>query len=111
MTIRADNVAFRNFCHEARSRHEHRSAAHDIERLVRRITMVEVHHPGREVASAISARTTTHLPEEFQRGPLSAGYTRDLVSAVRDVVGDVVRALVSFAVHKHAVRTLFTPCQ
>jgi hypothetical protein len=89
MAVRTHNVALGDFGHQTCGGHQHRSPGHQIERLGRWISMVEVHLVRREFAPAVNARNIANFAQELRRPCLTHLNARQLEIAVTPVVRHV----------------------
>jgi hypothetical protein len=99
VAIDADDVALRHLCKHLRGRHEHRPAGHHVERLGRRVSMVEVHLVRLELRSAVGAWDAPQVSQEFDHACLPDPNSLELESTIPAVVLDVVRPLAQSDAH------------
>jgi len=99
MAVRADDIAFGCLDQELLAILERGAALQEVERLLDRIPMVEVHLMARKSTAAIDARDLAKLPEERSRGVLSTSHPLDLARPVRRVIANVRRPLVPLGRH------------
>ena len=93
MAVGADDVALRDFGHEFCGGHQHRSAGHQVEKLGRRISVIEVHLERFEAPTAVHAWDSAQISEHFDSAGLPDPHSRDLEFAITPVVIDVGCAL------------------
>jgi hypothetical protein len=99
MAVRADDIALRCLGQQLGAILEGRSAAQEVEALLMRVAVVEVHLVRRKPAAAIGARNLAELSQERRRHRLAPGDALDLALAIRGVVANVGRTLVSSRSH------------
>jgi len=73
--------------------------------------VIEVHDPGRESLSAVTARAPAQISEEFEGRSLSTPDSLDLAGAMRPVIGSVVLVSLLDGPHNRQLEHLFAPCQ
>jgi len=111
MTIRTNDVAFRDLGQQEFARLQKYLASHDRKRLVGWVAVVEVHHPRRERLTAIGARTPAKITKERHRGLFASSNSLELFVAMGPVVGGVVEALILSGPHDQELEQMFTSCQ
>ena len=93
VTVRADDIAFRDLFEQALSRREQRLGPRNAEGLCRGVAMIEIHLVRLERPAAIHARHPAQLPQELERRALPPQHAIDLSFAITTVVIDVVGTL------------------
>src|SRR5918911_5628287 len=64
VAVRADDVALVDLLQQPPPSHEERPSGHDVEALLCRVAMVEVHRIRREFTAAVRARSRAKLPKK-----------------------------------------------
>src|SRR6476661_3498493 len=94
MAVCAHDVAFRELGEQLCSILQPSAGGAQVEALLARVAVVEVHLMPGETAGTVGAGHVPKLPEELDRRELSSADPLDLAFAIRRVVGDVVVPLV-----------------
>lgn len=100
MAVHADHVALRGLNEKLFSALQGRPTRAEIEALLTRIAVVEVHLVSCESSAAIEARDIAKPTKEFGGGGLAFRDALDLAIAVRRVVPDVCRSLTGSGRHE-----------
>jgi hypothetical protein len=99
MAVGTNDVAFRRLREDLSPALERGPAGAKVERLLSRISMIEVHLVACESTAAIGARNFAERPQEGCRAVLPRPNSRDFALSIRSVVADIRRSLVSLRAH------------
>jgi len=77
MTIRAQHVALRDFIEDRLRAYSADHLRHNVS-LVRRVTMIELHHEVRKRTAAIEAGHSSQLREQFDLVPTVSGSSHEV---------------------------------
>jgi hypothetical protein len=99
MTIRADDVAIRDLLEKGCPWLKQYLPRCEGELFSARVSVVEVHDPGRERSATVLAGHPSQISQEPERRCLTDAHALDLFFAMGGVVRDVVRALIAPALH------------
>ena len=111
MTIRAGDVALRDLLPQDCPWLQQYLPRRDRELFLSRISVVEVHDPGRERSATVLAGPSSEISQELECRCLADANPLDLCFAMGGVVRDVVWALIAPALHILELEQMFTPCQ
>src|SRR5207245_1848975 len=109
MTIRTDDVAFRDFSQQQIARFQKDLSSGDRKRLVRWVAVIKVHDPRREGLTAVGTRPPAHFTKKGHRGLLASPNSLELFVPMFGVIGGVVEALILGSPHDPQLER--TPCQ
>jgi len=99
VTVRTNDVAFRNFGEKNLSTLQKDFACGEGERLRFGIPVVEIHDPRRKDPSAVRARPTSQVTKKLERCGLAPFDPLDLFLAMLGVIEDVVETLIVRSPH------------
>jgi hypothetical protein len=99
MAIRTHHIALGGLGKDLLAALESCATGAQVEFLLSRIPMVEVHLVSREAPAAIEARHLTKLTQKLRRGRLTPGDAFDLLLPIRPVIRNVSGPLIPLRWH------------
>jgi len=111
MTIRTDDVAFRDLSQQQIARFQEHLSSGDRKRLVRWVAVIEVHDPRWEGLTAVGTRPPAHFTKKRHRRLLASPNSLELFVPVFGVIRHVVEALILGSPHDPQLERMFRPCQ